>query len=112
MGKDKRDMKVVDLSGQWSVKIDDTFSYQVNLPGTLDENNIGHIDIGSNQWKSAEAMTESNNNNNSLHQSQVITSRLTRKYTYEGPAVYSRRYSLDNVSTGERVFLEAERSAN
>ena len=38
-----------------------------------------------------------------------IATRFTRKYTYEGEALFSRRISFKQEE-GERVFLEAERS--
>lgn len=79
-------MKLLDLSGKWKVTINNANNYNVVLPGTLDENKIGD--------KSG----------------TLITTRLTRAFTYEGKAVYSKRVILDKNQFGKRVFFEAERS--
>jgi len=38
------------LEGEWKADIKDGNIYSIILPGTLDENNIGHADVGKNQW--------------------------------------------------------------
>lgn len=103
-------MRLIDLSGQWDVTIDDGKIYQAKLPGTLDENDIGYKDDNSNQWKSAEVSEEDNKNNELLRQSEVITTRLTRAFTYEGTAIYSKVLPFEDKLKGERVFLEVERT--
>ena len=40
----------VSLHGTWTADIGDGKSYSLQLPGTLDENRIGHKDTGANQW--------------------------------------------------------------
>lgn len=86
-------MNLFDLSGKWNVTIDDGINYETILPGTLDENKIGHQDSCSSNAKD-----------------EVITTRFTRKYSYEGTAVFSRVLSIGKHNTEERFFLEAERS--
>lgn len=45
--KEKRENAMYDLSGVWAVKIDDDKEYEMTLPGSLDENQIGYADKGS-----------------------------------------------------------------
>ncbi len=75
---------LIDLSGQWTVRLSDGSTYPVQLPGTLDENHVGH------------------------EEEPHIRTRLTRVCTYEGPAAFSCVYDKD-VPSG-RLFLEVERS--
>ncbi len=103
-------MKSYDLSGQWEVKIDDGHIYQANLPGTLDENGIGFEDNNTNQWKSAEVSEEDKSSNYVLYQKDIISTRYTRAYTYEGNAVFSKVIDYQDEYKENRVFLEAERS--
>jgi hypothetical protein len=42
-------MKIL-LDGSWHVELEDGTTGQMDLPGTLDENGIGHRDVGANQW--------------------------------------------------------------
>lgn len=100
-------MKIIDLSGQWNTAINDGSIHEANLPGTLDENGIGYQDNNPNQWKSEEAGGE---NNALLNGLDVITTRLTRAYTYEGVAVFSREVTLKAEDRDKRVFLEVERT--
>lgn len=104
-------MELIDLSGIWQVTLEnDSTIYEVKLPGTLDENCIGHKDLNTNAWNSAEVSTEENHNNEWLRESSVIKTRFTRKYTFEGEAVFSRTINLPYFDTSQRVFLEVERS--
>ena len=78
---------IIDLSGQWKAEIGDGNSYEVMLPGTLDENHIGYADGGK----------------------EPIATRFTRKYTYTGEVQFSRH--LVGIEAGKkRVFLEVERA--
>ena len=38
------------LNGKWHVVLEDGTTGQMDLPGTLDENGIGHRDVGANQF--------------------------------------------------------------
>lgn len=49
--KEIKENGMYDLSGVWSVKIDDGKEYKMTLPGSLDENQIGYKDNGSSQWQ-------------------------------------------------------------
>ena len=101
-------MKYIDLAGKWKVTLEDGKSYDAVLPGTLDENCIGHKDSYKSKLYQDETYTE----NASLAGSEVIATRLTRKYTYEGKADFSRVCDLEmdfGESCGRRLFLEAER---
>ena len=94
--------QTIDLSGSWNCELPG-FSGYVHLPGTLDGNGVGFPDDMSRPWHPDES------GNEALSSSGAIATRLTRKHTYEGPAVFSRL--VETGSLGEnRVFLEIERS--
>lgn len=75
----------IDLSGTWSVTLQDGSTWNATLPGTLDENQIGHKDTPH------------------------LASRLTRRYSYEGAAIYTR-FLHAPMEPDSRIFLEIERS--
>ena len=77
------------LDGNWQVELEDGTEYQMILPGTLDENRIGYKDLSKEE--------------------SVISTRFTRKYTYEGVAKISRKITYI-PEKGKRVFLEVERA--
>lgn len=101
------------LQGMWTADIGDGNAYPIRLPGTLDENKIGHKDQGLNQWHpDADLGT-----GNEYFRSTVIATRFTRKHTYEGEARFTRCLGgdfwdtvADAVAGGKRIFLEAERA--
>ena len=95
-------MELYDLSGMWTCRTDEG-SAMVHLPGTLDTNGVGHADRVAAPWHPDE------NTNDALTGTDVIATRLTRKRTYEGPAVFTRMLRFVPPA-GKRVFLEAERS--
>ena len=92
------------LEGNWKAVLSDGTEGDIRLPGTLDENRLGHKDLGLNQWHS-----DAENGGEGFNPDAPIATRFTRKYTYEGEALFSRRISFKQKE-GERVFLEAERS--
>ena len=101
------------LQGIWTADIGDGNAYQMQLPGTLDENKIGHKDQGLNQWHPDANLRTGNE----YFRSAVIATRFTRKYTYEGEARFMRSMDgelweavSDAVTGGKRIFLEAERA--
>lgn len=94
------------LNGIWQADIGDGKNYPVNLPGTLDENQIGHRDVSSGKLHPDEAL---GNNETLIGQKDVITTRFTRQFTYEGEARFTRQLSF-NPPEGKRVFLEVERA--
>ena len=94
------------LSGNWQVQLDNGTNYPMVLPGTLDENHIGYEDKGTKSWHPDEAL---GNGNESLDSQTTISSRFTRKYTYEGEAQITRWISY-NPPIKKRIFLEVERS--
>ena len=96
----------VDLSGLWQADIGDGKVYSMQLPGTLDENRIGHKDLGQNQWHPDAAL---GNAEEGFDEKAPIATRFTRKYTFEGEARLTRRISF-TPEKGKRVFLEAERA--
>ena len=95
-----------DLSGLWQADIGDGKAYPMQLPGTLDENRIGHKDLGQNQWHPDAAL---GNAEEGFDENAPIATRFTRKYTFEGEARLTRRVSF-TPEEGKRVFLEAERA--
>ena len=70
-----------DLSGLWQADIGDGKTYSMQLPGTLDENRIGHKDLGQKQWHPD---AELGNAEEGFDESAPIATRFTRKYTFEG----------------------------
>ncbi len=95
----------ISLEGTWQVRLSDGTEGEMKLPGTLDENGLGHKDRGTNRCHPAEEPVDGGD----FGGDAPIATRFTRKYTYEGEAGLSRRISL-NLSPGKRIFLEAERA--
>lgn len=93
--------RIFDLSGQWSARIPGSDPVMAVLPGTLDENHIG--------GKDALLDDERTGADGELRGEGEILTRLTRNYTYEGPAYFTRTVELDALD-GARLFLDAERS--
>ncbi len=96
-------MEHIDLSGLWTCEIPSQ-SGPIRLPGTLDEGGFGHPDDPMTQWRLDDARAIG-----LWREGEPITTRLTRKHTYEGPAQFTRQLAW-NVPAGKRVFLECERS--
>ena len=96
-------MQHLDLSGTWRCEIPG-MRREAILPGTLDTNAIGFADTGANQWHPAEA-----GNAALIEQGGPIATRLTRRCTFEGAAVFSRRLAFAPPA-GKRIFLECERA--
>lgn len=95
-------MEIIDLSGIWQCSIPDQCA-SMRVPGTLDESGIGYPDANANQWHpDAEA-------NQAMANCGVIATRLTRRFTYEGPALISRTIDFAPPA-GKRVFAEVERA--
>ena len=92
------------LEGIWKAVLRDGTEGSIRLPGTLDENRLGHRDLGMNQWHS-----DAQDADAGFDPDAPIATRFTRNYTYEGEALFTRRISFKQKE-GERVFLEAERA--
>ncbi|HPU17584.1 MAG TPA: hypothetical protein PLZ27_02820, partial [Bacillota bacterium] len=86
-----QEKSIVNLGGVWTVSIPGHSDVAIRLPGTLDEAGIGEPEPGG-----------------------ISTSRLTRRFSYEGKAVFSRTVKADVLRRltdgGKRVFLDIERS--
>ncbi|MBQ4264031.1 MAG: hypothetical protein IJB85_00765 [Clostridia bacterium] len=95
-------MYTIDLSGTWQCQTSEG-SFAAALPGTLDTNGIGHADLTAAPWHPDE------NCNDALAGADVIATRFTRKYTYEGPAAFTRTLRF-TPPADKRVFLQCERS--
>ncbi len=95
----------ISLAGEWEVTLADGSRYPASLPGTLDTNGIGHEDRPAGKLYQDENYVE----NTSLTASDVIATRLTRKHTYEGKAVFSRVWE-EALPRDRRLFLRAERA--
>ena len=93
------------LAGRWDVRLLDGGTYSAILPGTLDTNEIGHEDKLTGKLHQGEDYVE----NKALMAEDVIATRLTRKHTYEGKAYFLRTWE-DDVTSGKRYFLRAERA--
>lgn len=101
------------LQGTWMADIGDGRIYPMKLPGTLDENRIGGRDTGANQWHPDATLGRTDE----AFQADVIATRFTRHYTYEGEVRFSKRVDealwqavKDQAADGKRIFLEAERA--
>ena len=75
------------LNGKWHVVLEDGTTGQMDLPGTLDENGIGHRDVGANQWHPDAVL---GNAAGEIDKDAPIATRFTRRHTYEGEARISR----------------------
>ena len=95
-------MNAFDLSGTWRCRTEAGCA-AARLPGTLDTNGIGHADLTAAPWHPDE------NVNDALAAQSVIATRLTRRHTYEGAAVFTRALSFVPPA-GKRVFLFCERT--
>ena len=96
----------ISLEGLWQVRLEDGTVGEMRLPGTLDENKLGHKDCGRDAWHPDQ---EIGNAGEDFRQDAPIATRFTRKYTYEGAARLTKRLKL-LLPEGRRVFLEAERA--
>lgn len=66
----------MDLSGLWEVRLGDGAPATVHLPGTLEENGLGEPET------------------------PALESRLTRRFRWEGEAVFSREVTLPDHPAG------------
>lgn len=98
--------RFISLEGIWHARLADGTEGEMSLPGTLDENRLGHRDCAKNALHPDQ---ELGNAEEGTRQDAPIATRFTRKYTYEGEAKLSRRFRL-SLPEGKRVFLEAERA--
>ena len=98
-------MRIV-LNGKWHVVLEDGTTGQMDLPGTLDENGIGHRDVGANQWHPDAVL---GNAAGEIDKDAPIATRFTRRHTYEGEARISRKITVPDYGT-DRLFVLAERA--
>ena len=94
------------LNGKWHVVLEDGTTGQMDLPGTLDENGIGHRDVGANQWHPDAVL---GNAAGEIDKDAPIATRFTRRHTYEGEARISREITVPDYGT-DRLFVLAERA--
>ena len=94
------------LNGKWHVVLEDGTTGQMDLPGTLDENGIGHGDVGANQWHPDAVL---GNAAGEIDKDAPIATRFTRRHTYEGEARISRKITVPDYGT-DRLFVLAERA--
>ena len=118
--------KYYNLAGLWSVTIGDGRTYDMRIPGTLDESNIGLPDREDNE-KNPVTVVEEEDPFNRLFTEEldlnpeepekeepeepapIIMSRYTRKYTFEGAAKITKTITYEETP-GKRLFLEVERA--
>ena len=94
------------LNGSWHVELEDGTTGQMDLPGTLDKNGIGHRDVGANQWHPDAAL---GNAAGEIDKDAPIATRFTRRHIYEGEARISRKITVPDYRT-DRLFVLAERA--
>lgn len=94
------------LAGKWQVTWDNNQTASIYLPGTLDSNNIGFTDV---MQRSIHPDQELGFDRSEGLKNERIRTRLTRKKTYEGRAIFET--IVDSYYPNEkRVFLKAERA--
>lgn len=96
---------IYEWNGEWTVRFKDN-TYKIQLPNTLDRAGIGEKDTGANQWHPDEALK---NEEFKTTANDPITTRFTRKVTYEGAVQFIRKINVC-VPSGQRAFLEIERA--
>ena len=96
-------MQIIDLAGIWECEIPGQRG-SVCLPGTLDEGGFGGPDDPHRQWKAEELRARG-----LWQEGDPILTRLTRKKSWEGEAVFTRRIRWQAPVEG-RIFLECERT--
>ena len=87
------------LNGKWHVVLEDGTTGQMDLPGTLDENGIGHRDVGANQWHPDAVL---GNAAGEIDKDAPIATRFTRRHTYEGEARISSKITVPDYGTDWR----------
>ena len=73
---------------KWNAILEGEGQYTVFLPGTLDENQIGHKDREKAAWHPDHQFGNHSAQNSG---EERISSRLTRKYTYEGAVIFQKK---------------------
>ncbi len=96
-----------DLSGVWQARLPDGTTTCAVLPGTLDENKIGEPDRPEKLWHNE--ITAGRAEDDSFGENPINT-RFTRKYTFTGPAEFSRELTLPELPEGQRWIITVERS--
>ncbi|SFC49265.1 glycoside hydrolase family 2 TIM barrel-domain containing protein [Butyrivibrio sp. YAB3001] len=98
-----------DLSGKWKISLSDQRVKEDGfLPASLDENEIGDEDKVAKAWHPDVEERNKEIEKNSECDSRIAT-RLTRKFTYEGAATFTRSFDKE-VSDDKRYFLFLERT--
>jgi hypothetical protein len=99
----------IDLSGTWRIELSDgTIKEDGFLPGTLDENRLGKPDKIAGAWHPDMENRETEIDKLLSADSRIAT-RLTRNYTYEGAAKFTRIFHGE-IKKNKRYFLFAERA--
>ncbi|MBR4768225.1 MAG: hypothetical protein IK088_04520, partial [Lachnospiraceae bacterium] len=115
--------KLYSLSGVWQVRADDGILHSIRIPGTLEENSIGHPDTGTSdphKTKSGSFPKSDTDrfllNENLLSedepagpQPEPVWTRFTRRHVYEGTVRISRMLEFKE-KRGRRYFFEVERA--
>ncbi len=115
--------QLYNLAGIWTVTVEDGRSYDMKIPGTLDESNIGLRDaLDPEDVRQYEPEREKDPLEELLSEEGLlfeeeepkeedvrIRTRYTRKYAYEGLARISRTVTFTE-KPGKRLFLEVERA--
>lgn len=99
-------MEYLSLEGKWEAQLADGSVYPMQVPGSMDESQIGGKDMGANQWHPD---ADLGNAETGFDPDAPIATRYTRKHTYEGEAKISRMISYIPEEE-KRVFLEVERA--
>ena len=98
-----------DLSGKWEIKLPDgRIKSDGFLPGSLDENGVGDPDRVAKAWH-PDIEDRSGEDTEFTDVDSRITTRLTRRFTYEGPAEFTRVFEYD-VRADRSYCLHIERT--
>lgn len=94
------------LAGTWKVELPDKEPQKIEIPGTLDTNEIGYPDLGAESWHPDVVI---GNNEELLSENGVITTRFTRKFTFKGNVKLSKKFN-GQILQNKRVFIDIERA--
>ena len=103
------------LAGVWSVSTEDGKTFNMRLPGTLDENNIGHPDtrVPFEHPASAEEQTDLLQEvvllSEDGQEDQTLLTRFERNLTYTGQVRAYKMITFEE-KPGKRLFFEVERT--
>ncbi len=104
------------IAGVWQVTVNNGKTYDLKIPGTLDESNIGNRDtlryervpVVDDSADTFDVFLSEEEDGTETEPAPIL-SRYTRKYRYEDPARIRRTLTFRETE-GKRLFLDVERA--